>query len=62
MFQNMAKSFKCADVGKDCDWSAHADTESELMQQIAEHANHVHNITEIPDDLKAKVTASIKDE
>ena len=58
----MTKSFKCADVGKDCGWSTQAATESELMQQIAEHANHEHNIQEIPEDLKAKVLASIKDE
>jgi len=58
----MTKSFKCADVGKNCDWSAKADNEDELMQKIAEHADHEHDIKEITEELKAKVKASIKDE
>lgn len=58
----MTKSFKCADVGKDCSWSVKADSIDELMQQIVKHASHEHNIQEIPEDLKVKVAASIKDE
>ncbi|MCH7967525.1 MAG: DUF1059 domain-containing protein [Thaumarchaeota archaeon] len=58
----MTKSFKCADVGKDCSWSVKSDNIDDLMKQISEHASHEHNIQEIPEDLKTKVIASIKDE
>ncbi len=35
----MTKSISCADAGKDCGWSATAETEEELMNKVAEHAN-----------------------
>jgi predicted small metal-binding protein len=57
----MAKSFNCADVGKVCSWSATADNTDELMKQIVDHANHEHDIQEIPYDLKIKVESAIKD-
>lgn len=58
----MTKSFKCADVGKDCGWSTSAPTESELIQQITEHAEHEHNIHEIPQELMAEVEYFIKND
>lgn len=58
----MTKSFKCADVGKDCNWSVKSDDIDELMQKIVEHASHEHNIQEIPKELKAKIASSVKDE
>lgn len=57
----MTKSFNCADVGMTCSWSTTADDTDELMKQIAEHANHEHNIQEIPHELKIKVESVIKD-
>ncbi|KER07118.1 metal-binding protein [Marine Group I thaumarchaeote SCGC AAA799-E16] len=57
----MAKSFKCAYVGKDCAWSAKEDSTDELMKKIVEHASHEHDIQEIPYELKIKVESSIKD-
>ena len=58
----MTKSFKCADVGKDCSWSVELDNIDELMQRIVEHADNEHNIQEIPEELKMKIVSSIKDE
>ncbi len=38
----MAKSISCSDAGKDCGWSATAESEEDLMKQVKEHvlANH----------------------
>jgi predicted small metal-binding protein len=38
----MTKSISCADVGADCNWSATAETEEELMKKVAEHAKEEH--------------------
>ena len=48
----MIKSFKCADVWKVCSWRK-ANTIHELMQQIAEHAKHAHDIDELSEKLTA---------
>ncbi len=56
----MAKSIKCSDVGIDCDWSASAENEEELMKKIAEHAKE-HGYTEVPPELLVKVKENIKE-
>lgn len=56
----MAKSFTCSDVGVNCNWSATAEDENDLLNQIKEHAKDVHNFNEIPPDLYAKVKSAIK--
>lgn len=58
---NMAKTIKCSDVGVDCDWSAAANTEEELMKKIQAHAVE-HGFNTIPAELLAKVKANIKDQ
>ena len=55
----MGKSIKCSDVGVDCDWSASAETEEELMKKIQEHAKE-HGFEEITPELAAKVQSAIK--
>ena len=57
----MTKSFKCADLGKDCDWSTRANNVYDLMRKISWHAEHKHDIKEIPEKLKEKIKVSIKD-
>lgn len=46
--QTMTKSFKCIDIGTQCDWSATADSQDELMQKIVQHAKEHHGRTDIP--------------
>jgi len=58
----MVKSFKCMDMGKNCDWSAKANSTYELMEKITEHANSIHNVKQIPVVRKAKIASSIKDD
>ncbi len=57
----MAKEMRCADVGMECDFVARAESTEELMQQVAAHAAADHGITEIDDELAAKVQSLIRD-
>ncbi len=58
----MAKVLRCRDVGMDCDFEARAETEEEILKQAAQHAETVHNMKEIPEEVLAKVRAAISDE
>ena len=51
----MTKSISCADAGKDCGWSATAETEEELMNKVAEHAKADHKDMEITPEVVAKI-------
>jgi len=53
-------SFKCADIGMDCKFTAKALTKNGLMRKIEDHASDVHKITSVPPDLKAKIESAIK--
>lgn len=57
----MPKELRCADVGMDCDFVAKADTQEELMQKVAKHANEVHGIKEITPELKQKVVRVVRE-
>jgi len=57
----MTKSIKCSDVGVDCDWTASAETQEELMEKIKVHAKE-HGFDEITPELADKVQAAIKDQ
>ena len=52
----------CGRVVPACDFEAEARTEEELLQKVAEHANHAHGVTEITPELLAKVKAAIQTE
>lgn len=43
----MAKSISCSDAGKDCSWSATADSEEELMSKVIEHVLSDHKEIEL---------------
>lgn len=58
----MAKVLRCRDVGMDCDFVARAETEAEILEQVAEHAQAVHKMKEIPEEVVEKVRAAIRDE
>ena len=58
----MAKVLKCKDVGMDCDFVARGETEEEVLQQAAKHAGTTHGMTEMSDEIVAKVRAAIHDE
>jgi predicted small metal-binding protein len=53
-------SFKCKDLGMDCNWSASGKNESELLVKIADHAKTTHNIATMDDAMMKKVKQAIK--
>ncbi len=57
----MTKSISCADTGADCNWSATAETEEELMKKVAEHAKEEHEGMEVTPELVAKIKSHIKE-
>ncbi len=44
--------FSCAAAGADtCGWKASADSEDELVEEIARHLKEKHDVQEVPDSL-----------
>jgi predicted small metal-binding protein len=57
----MTKELNCSDVGFECDAVVRADTEEEVMAQVATHAREVHGLQQIDDETAAKVRSQIHD-
>ena len=57
----MAKVVKCREVGLDCNFVARADTEEEILKEIAEHAATTHGAKVMPEDVVARVRSVIRD-
>ena len=57
----MTKSIQCADLFPGCEFKAEAESEEALLQKAAEHAASVHNVTELTDEIVAKVKGAIRD-
>jgi len=58
----MAKVLRCADVTGNCTEVIRAQTEEEVLQAAAKHAQERHGLVTIPPDMAAKVKAAIRDE
>ena len=56
----MTKSISCHDAGKDCEWSASAPTENELMVKIEEHVKAEHKEIELTPENVANIKTLIK--
>jgi predicted small metal-binding protein len=61
MIYDMTKSISCADSGADCNWTASAETEEQLMEKVAQHAKTDHPGMKITPDLVAKIKSIIKE-
>jgi predicted small metal-binding protein len=57
----MTKSISCSDAGKDCAWSAFAETEDELMALVTEHVIADHKEIELNDESIASIKLLIKE-
>lgn len=55
------KELKCGDVGFDCDAVVRADSEEEVMAQVATHAREAHGMDQIDDATAGKIRAQIHD-
>lgn len=56
------KALRCRDIGFDCAAVLRAETEDEILRQLAEHAKIVHNLSEISEHAIAKIRRAIYDE
>jgi predicted small metal-binding protein len=58
----MAKVVRCRDVGFNCDGVVRAETEEEVLKQVAAHAKAVHNLQTVSAGVVAKVRQVIRDD
>ena len=58
----MAKVINCRDVGFDCDGVIRAETEEELLQLVAQHAQTVHGLEEVTPEVVEKVRSVMREE
>lgn len=56
----MVKSISCSDAGKDCSWSATAESEEELMSKVTEHVLSDHKEIELNAENIAGIKSLIK--
>jgi uncharacterized OsmC-like protein/predicted small metal-binding protein len=59
--RKVMKTLRCRDAGFDCDHEVRAESEGDLLQQVAQHAQTVHNVKVTP-ELVEKVKSLIKEE
>jgi predicted small metal-binding protein len=55
------KVIECHDLFPGCDFRAEAETEADLLKQAAAHAARAHGVTQLTDDIVAKVRGCIHD-
>lgn len=55
------KTLHCSDAGFDCKAVVQANTEEEVLQQAAAHAQQAHNVTVTP-EMAEQIKTLIKDE
>ena len=58
----MTKVVKCRDVGFDCEGVIRAENEPVLLAKVAQHAKEAHGLTEITEEVVAKVKSVIRKE
>lgn len=56
------KRFNCGDVVPRCEARFEGDDEDAILAQVAEHARRDHGMSEIPDEIVARVKHNIRDE
>jgi len=58
----MGKTISCSDAGKDCSWSASAESEEELMSLVTEHVLAEHKEIELNSENILNIKSLIKEE
>jgi predicted small metal-binding protein len=58
----MSKVLRCGELVPGCDYVARGESETEILQQAAEHARTVHNVNEVTPESAQKVRSAIHDE
>lgn len=57
----MTKTISCSDAGKDCGWSASAESEEELMTKVTEHVLAEHKEIELNAENISSIKSLIKE-
>ena len=57
----MVKSIRCKDAGKDCNWSASAESVEELISQVTEHVLAEHKEIELNSENITSIKSLIKE-
>lgn len=57
----MTKTISCSDAGKDCGWSASADSEEDLMSLVTEHVLAEHKEIELNSESISQIKSLIKE-
>jgi predicted small metal-binding protein len=57
----MTKSISCSDAGKDCSWSATAQTDDELMTKVMIHVKNEHKKITLNIENISKIKSLIKE-
>lgn len=57
----MTKTISCSDAGKDCGWSASADSEEELMAKVTEHVLAEHKEIDLNEESISSIKSLIKE-
>jgi predicted small metal-binding protein len=57
----VTRELNCRDVGFDCDAVVRADSDEEVLAQVATHARDVHGLEQIDSETEQKVRSVIHD-
>jgi predicted small metal-binding protein len=57
----MTRELNCRDVGFDCDAVVRADSDEDVLAQVATHAREVHGLEQIDAETEQKVRSQIHD-
>jgi predicted small metal-binding protein len=57
----VTRELMCRDVGFDCDAVVRADSDEEVLAQVATHAREVHGLQQIDAETEQKVRSQIHD-
>ena len=58
----MTKILSCREVGADCDYVVHGDTDEEVLEKVIQHATQAHNISHISEECIEQLKAAIREE
>jgi predicted small metal-binding protein len=53
-------SFRCADVGYQCSFETHGNSEEDVMSQVEQHGREAHNMQQLSDRTKYKIRNNIR--
>ena len=55
------KEFRCGEVVPGCETTVQAESEDEVLREVAVHAREAHGMPEVPPDVAHTIRAAIRD-